>query len=77
MQYAGVVYPGRVAPLQSISLKISYIIEQSGVGNVMETQTASLSARPRKRHPSPDHVGATHTCHQSQGTEYPLAYSTF
>ncbi|XP_065912310.1 uncharacterized protein [Dysidea avara] len=59
LQYAGVVYPGRVAPLQSISLKISYIIEQSGVGNAMETQTASLSARPRKRHPSPDHVGAT------------------
>jgi len=50
LQSTGVLLPGYAMPLQSISLKISHIIEPS--------QTASLSARPRKRYLSPDHINA-------------------
>ena len=58
LRSTGVLLPGYAMPLQSISLKVSHIIESSKVDSVMETRTASLSARPRKRYFSPDHINA-------------------
>jgi len=55
LQSAGVVFP---MPLQSMSLKVSHIIEASIVDSVVETQTTSLSAKLRKRNLSPERVGA-------------------